>query len=39
MDYKSLIIALLGKIDNDKLLKRIYDLAEYLYVYKSGGRA
>ena len=35
MDYKKKIIEILDKIDNIKLLKRIYELAEYLYIYKA----
>lgn len=36
MTYIELIIDLLNKITNEEHLKRIYKLAEYLYLYKSG---
>lgn len=32
MIYKELIIDIIGKINNPDLLKRIYNLAQYLYV-------
>lgn len=32
MEYKRAIIELLSKIDNKKILKRIYSLTEYLYL-------
>lgn len=32
IDYKTLIINLIEKIDDEKILKRIYMLAEYLYL-------
>ncbi len=30
--YRERITKIIGKIDNKKLLKRIYALAEYLYI-------
>ncbi len=36
MDYKQLIIELLSKITDEESLKRIYKLAEYLYLHKPG---
>lgn len=33
-DYGDMIIEMVGKINNQKLLKRVYALAEYLYLYK-----
>ena len=33
-DYEKMIISLLAKFRNKKLLKRIYNLTEYLYIYK-----
>lgn len=30
--YRERITEIIGKIDNKKLLKRIYALAEYLYI-------
>ncbi len=32
--YRGKIIELVEKIDNGEVLKRIYELAQYLYVYK-----
>lgn len=32
MDYKKKIIELVEKINNQEILKRIYELAQYLYV-------
>ena len=32
--YQKKIVEVVGRIHNEKLLKRIYDLAEYLYIYK-----
>lgn len=32
--YKRRIEDIVDKIKDEKLLKRIYDLAEYLYIYK-----
>jgi len=34
MDYEKMIVSLISKFHNKRLLKRIYNLAEYLYVYK-----
>ncbi len=37
LDYAGLIVEMVGKIHDRKLLKRIYNLAEYLYInYESG---
>lgn len=33
-NYKEEIIKMVEKIENLKILKRIYQLTEYLYVYK-----
>lgn len=33
-DYGDLIIEMVGKINNQKLLKRVYALAEYLYLHE-----
>lgn len=33
--YRNEIIKVIKKIHNKKLLKRIYDLAAYLYLYES----
>lgn len=35
-DYGELIIEMVHKFHNKKLLKRIYELAEYLYLYEDG---
>lgn len=35
-DYCGQIIEIIPKFKNKKLLKRIYDLAEYLYLYEDG---
>lgn len=32
MNYKELIIRLLDKVSEEKILKRVYDLLEYLYL-------
>lgn len=32
MDYKKMIIRLLDKVSEEKILKRVYDLLEYLYL-------
>ncbi len=37
-DYAAEIISIIGKFRNKSLLRRIYNLAEYLYIYKDGGR-
>lgn len=34
IDYFVMIIEIIKKMSDQKLLKRIYDLAEYLYVYE-----
>lgn len=34
MDYKRKIIELVEKIENPVILKRIYQLVEYLYIHK-----
>lgn len=34
MSYEEMIIRLIPNFRNKKLLKRIYKLAEYLYIYK-----
>lgn len=34
MDYREKIIEIINNIKNEHLLKRIYKLAEYLYIYK-----
>lgn len=36
MDYKELIVFIINKLQDERLLKRIYELAEYLYAYKDG---
>lgn len=33
-DYGDMIIEMVGKINNQKLLKRVYALAEYLYLHE-----
>ena len=35
VDYENLIISMIAKFQNKELLRRIYKLAEYLYVYKA----
>lgn len=35
-DYGELIIEMVHKFHNKKLLKRVYELAEYLYLYEDG---
>ncbi len=35
-DYGELIIEMVQKFHNKKLLRRIYELAEYLYLYEDG---
>lgn len=37
MDYFIMITEITQKMPNQKLLKRVYDLAEYLYVYEYEG--
>lgn len=32
--YQEKIMEMVSQIDDEKLLKRIYNLAEYLYIYK-----
>lgn len=36
-DYTTAIISIIGKFRNKALLKRIYNLAEYLYIHVDGG--
>lgn len=36
MEYKTMIIRLLEKVDNEYILKRVYSLLEYLYVKEAG---
>jgi hypothetical protein len=38
-DYAEAIISIMSKIKNKSLLKRIYNLAEYLYIHVDGGAA
>ena len=38
-DYAGAIILIMSKIKNKSLLKRIYNLAEYLYIRVDGGAA
>lgn len=33
--YRKLIVEMVGKIHSEKLLCRIYNLAEYLYVHET----
>lgn len=35
-DYITAIISIISKFNNKALLKRIYSLAEYLYIYVDG---
>lgn len=35
-DYRALLIKILDRL-SDKAVKRIYQLAEYLYIYTEGG--
>jgi hypothetical protein len=35
MNYKKVIIELVGKIHNEKILKRIYKLISYLYTHET----
>lgn len=37
-DYTAAIISIIGRFRNKALLKMVYNLAEYLYIYKDGGR-
>ena len=37
MTYKEMIIDLLGKINDDNLLKRVYKLLEYIYLQNDTG--
>lgn len=32
MDYRKMITELLEKVDNEYILKRVYNLLEYLYI-------
>lgn len=34
MDYKKMILDLLEKVNDVELLRRVYKLLEYLYIYK-----
>lgn len=34
MDYKEAIIKMVQEIENQKILKRIYNLVHYLYVHE-----
>lgn len=34
MNYKNSILEMVNKINDDKILQRIYNLVEYLYLYK-----
>ena len=36
-DYVEAIVSIMWKIKNKSLLKRIYNLAEYLYTHVDGG--
>lgn len=36
MNDRERLIEMIGKIKSDKLIKRLYSLAEYLYIYKDG---
>lgn len=38
-DYTAAIISILLKFKNKSLLKRVYNLAEYLYIHLDGGAA
>lgn len=35
--YQNIIIDMVSRIKNDAILKRIYDLAKYLYIHKQSG--
>lgn len=37
MDYKKMIVELLEKVDDEKILKRVYKLLEYLYLKEKAG--
>lgn len=37
MDYKKMIIRLVEKVENDYILKRVYNLLEYLYLKEETG--
>ena len=39
VDYREMIVDMVGKIKGQELLKRIYALAEYLYLREDGGVA
>lgn len=32
MDYKKMIIKLMDKVSDEKILKRVYNMLEYLYL-------
>lgn len=34
--YEKALLEIIAKIKNKKLLRRIYELAEYLYMYEDG---
>lgn len=34
MDYKKEILKMLEKVNDEYILKRVYKLLEYLYIYK-----
>lgn len=34
MDYKKLIIEMVQKVKNQKILKQVYEFLEYLYLWK-----
>ena len=36
MNYKNMIIELLNKVDSEYILKRVYNLLEYLYIKEAG---
>lgn len=38
-DYAAAIIFIVSKFKNKALLKRVYNLAEYLYIHLDGGVA
>lgn len=37
MKYRKMIIEMVNRISNEKNLKHIYNLVEYLYIYKERG--
>lgn len=36
MDYKTMIMDLLDKVNSDDIFKRVYKLLEYLYIREAG---